>query len=244
MPDREAIAAVQHEIWAHWMRYLFRCCEWDGDAAVIPAGLVDRWQRQIDTAYADLSEHEKDSDRAQADKVLEVFRAKAQEKCAALAEATADATPVVHLRHPCYGTDVYVVYGADALRLARGQGYITVSEALAEARREGVIFGRKSERIRQIAPLAEMMGVDELPDDEGILLWFLGQLKQKVAEARTAAMEEAVHIEPHPKHYDLDPQAHTDHRFLLGFKEGYQLGWADLQRAIRNLRADEEAKGE
>lgn len=68
---RERISDVQHEIWSSWMQYLFSRCSIDKSGnAVIPAALVARWQRQIATKYADLSEKEQDSDREQADKVL------------------------------------------------------------------------------------------------------------------------------------------------------------------------------
>jgi hypothetical protein len=75
---REALAAVSHEIWAHWMKYLFSRCL--GQAAgisgsVIPQKEADRWRRQMETAYADLTEKEKDSDREQADKILKVLGA-------------------------------------------------------------------------------------------------------------------------------------------------------------------------
>ena len=71
---REQLADVQHDIWAHWMRYLFyKCVKNDDGSATIPAPLVERWQRQMNTPYAELSEREKDSDREQADKVLAVL---------------------------------------------------------------------------------------------------------------------------------------------------------------------------
>ena len=66
----EALAAIQHEIWAHWMRYLFSVCTLNEDGSVtIPKESVERWQRQIDTKYENLSEKEKASDRRQANKV-------------------------------------------------------------------------------------------------------------------------------------------------------------------------------
>jgi ribosome modulation factor len=72
---RELIAAVQHEIWAHWMKYLFSKCPLnDQGQRVIPAELVERWQRQIDTPYAELSGMERDSDRRQADKVIRAMQ--------------------------------------------------------------------------------------------------------------------------------------------------------------------------
>ncbi len=71
---RRRIAAVQHEIWAHWMRYLFSKCDFNHDgAAVIPVNLVTRWERQLNTPYAELSESEQESDLHQADKITEVL---------------------------------------------------------------------------------------------------------------------------------------------------------------------------
>lgn len=68
---RERLAAVAHEIWAHWMHYLFSKCEQNPDGSVtIPVGLVLRWCRQIDTPYNELSEQERESDRHQADKIM------------------------------------------------------------------------------------------------------------------------------------------------------------------------------
>lgn len=60
----EAFASKEHEKWGHWMRYLFRQSEAQSDGSVvIPKALVERWQQQARTAYADLSESEKESDR-------------------------------------------------------------------------------------------------------------------------------------------------------------------------------------
>jgi len=81
---RETLAEVQHEIWAHWMRYQLSVCmrggniTLDGDVVagpvvVIPRDKVERWERQLATPYEELSEKEKYSDREQADKILEVL---------------------------------------------------------------------------------------------------------------------------------------------------------------------------
>lgn len=73
---REDLADVQHEIWAHWMRYLFTQCVPDdhpGDLC-IPARLVERWKRQTETPYEKLTEQERKSDREQADKVIAIMR--------------------------------------------------------------------------------------------------------------------------------------------------------------------------
>lgn len=71
---REKIAAVQHEIWSHWMRYLFTVTIATKAGEEIPLSYVARWERQMETVYKDLTEKEKESDRHQADKVLEVIR--------------------------------------------------------------------------------------------------------------------------------------------------------------------------
>ena len=60
----EKLANMQHKIWSQWMDYLFSVCKEYGDGSmVIPKDKVERWKRQIDTPYYELSEPEKDSDR-------------------------------------------------------------------------------------------------------------------------------------------------------------------------------------
>lgn len=67
----EVVADEQHKIWAHWMKYLFSVCsETDDGSMLIPKEKVDRWQRQMWTPYADLTDAEQESDRHQALKVL------------------------------------------------------------------------------------------------------------------------------------------------------------------------------
>lgn len=60
----ESLAALEHEQWAHWTRYMLD--------NLTPEN-VERWRRQIETPYADLSEEEKASDREWAMRVLEVL---------------------------------------------------------------------------------------------------------------------------------------------------------------------------
>lgn len=66
MSLREQLASLEHEQWAHWTR-------WQIDNASPEANA--RWERQIATPYAELSEREKDSDRVWADKVLALVTA-------------------------------------------------------------------------------------------------------------------------------------------------------------------------
>jgi len=68
---RERLAELEHAQWAGWMQYLFEnSIEVSDGNVVIPAALVVRWKRQMNTPYVDLPENEKESDRAEADKVL------------------------------------------------------------------------------------------------------------------------------------------------------------------------------
>jgi hypothetical protein len=72
---REQLAALEHEQWVGWMKYLFeKSSENDEGCVEIPASLVARWKRQMNTSYVDLPENEKESDRAEADKVLRVIQ--------------------------------------------------------------------------------------------------------------------------------------------------------------------------
>ncbi|EXG81178.1 hypothetical protein [Cryptosporangium arvum] len=72
----EELAAVEHERWAHWQRYLHSRGERAADGSlVLPAELVERWERQIATPYAELSEAEKTSDREQVLRYLPVIEA-------------------------------------------------------------------------------------------------------------------------------------------------------------------------
>ena len=73
---REKLAEYSHSAWSQWVAYMFDKCiysvSFGGDKLIIPNDLVLRWQRQMDTPYADLPEHEKEIDRAEADKMLAI----------------------------------------------------------------------------------------------------------------------------------------------------------------------------
>jgi hypothetical protein len=71
----EQLADKEHASWARWMEYLFSRCKghFDG-SATIPADLVERWLRQINTPYAQLSDQEKQSDRDEVEHILPIIR--------------------------------------------------------------------------------------------------------------------------------------------------------------------------
>lgn len=67
----DRLAAIEHERWAHWQRYVHTQCERTPDGALlIPAELVARWSAQIDTPFTQLSEAERESDRDQVRRYL------------------------------------------------------------------------------------------------------------------------------------------------------------------------------
>jgi len=72
---KEKIAELAHDQWSGWMKYLFSKNKKNKDGSfTIPKEFVDRWERQMNTSYEDLSEPEKDSDRKEADKFLKMLR--------------------------------------------------------------------------------------------------------------------------------------------------------------------------
>lgn len=71
----DALANIEHARWAKWQRYLHSKAvkQLDG-SLVIPAELVERWERQIETPYQSLTEDEKESDREQVREYLPVIK--------------------------------------------------------------------------------------------------------------------------------------------------------------------------
>jgi len=59
----EELADIEHRQWAHWTKYMLDNLTDEN---------IERWRRQIDTPYAELTDKEKDSDREWACKVLAV----------------------------------------------------------------------------------------------------------------------------------------------------------------------------
>lgn len=69
----EVLADIQHDIWAHWMRYMFSCGAYEDGNWIMPKDKVERWTRQMNTKYKDLSEKEQESDIDQANKFIHLF---------------------------------------------------------------------------------------------------------------------------------------------------------------------------
>lgn len=70
----EELARYEHERWARWQSYLhYLCIKHEDGTFTIPKEKVDRWNKQINTNYQDLSEEEKESDRVGARQILKIL---------------------------------------------------------------------------------------------------------------------------------------------------------------------------
>jgi hypothetical protein len=71
----EKLAVMIHEQWSGWMKYLFDKGIFKKDGTwEMPKWAVERWKRQMKTEYNDLSEEEKESDRIEAKKFIEILK--------------------------------------------------------------------------------------------------------------------------------------------------------------------------
>ena len=72
---KEKLATIEHERWADWQRHVHCMCIPSAieNGMVIPTHLVQQWERQINTSYADLSEEERQSDRDQVDRYWDLI---------------------------------------------------------------------------------------------------------------------------------------------------------------------------
>jgi hypothetical protein len=70
----ESLAAVEHERWSHWQRYVHsKGIRQPDGSLLLPAELVARWDKQIATQYEELDDQEKESDREQVRKYLQLI---------------------------------------------------------------------------------------------------------------------------------------------------------------------------
>lgn len=71
----EELAALEHQRWAHWQKYVHENGKRQIDGSIVlSADLVRRWERQINTQYADLAAEEKESDREQVRKYFPLLK--------------------------------------------------------------------------------------------------------------------------------------------------------------------------
>ncbi len=71
----EDLADLEHDSWVRWMEHLFSVSEENEDGSMtIPKDKVERWKRQLETDYEDLSNKEKESDRKEVRKFIKVIK--------------------------------------------------------------------------------------------------------------------------------------------------------------------------
>lgn len=77
----ESLAAIEHERWSHWQRYLHSKCVRQPDGSLtLPPDLAARWEKQSATKYAELSEQERESDREQVRSYLPLIASALRER--------------------------------------------------------------------------------------------------------------------------------------------------------------------
>jgi hypothetical protein len=70
----DALAAIEHERWSHWQRYMHdQAVKQPDGSLLIPTDLVKRWEAQSNTRFMALSDEEKESDRKQVRAYLPVI---------------------------------------------------------------------------------------------------------------------------------------------------------------------------
>lgn len=71
----EKLAAVEHNRWSRWQRYMHgKAIRQPDGSLLIPAELVTRWERQAHSSYEQLSDTEKESDREQVREYLPIIK--------------------------------------------------------------------------------------------------------------------------------------------------------------------------
>ena len=77
----DQLAAIEHERWAHWQSYIHaKAFRREDGALVIPAELVEHWEKQIETPYGHLSAKEQESDKEQVERYLPIIESLIESK--------------------------------------------------------------------------------------------------------------------------------------------------------------------
>ncbi len=78
---REKLAELAHDQWSGWIKYMWCKSKLTVPGnLIIPAWAVDRWWRQANIKYEDLSKKEQESDRTEADKFIAIIENMEAEK--------------------------------------------------------------------------------------------------------------------------------------------------------------------
>ena len=66
----DVLAALCHDQWTGWVKYLFSVCETHDGTVYMPKGHESLWKRQMSLGFCDLTPEERDSDRTEARKFI------------------------------------------------------------------------------------------------------------------------------------------------------------------------------
>ncbi len=70
----EKLADIEHKRWSSWQKYLHSKCIKNSDGSLtIPASYVKHLEKLINTPYVNLTEEEKESDRAEVRKYWNII---------------------------------------------------------------------------------------------------------------------------------------------------------------------------
>lgn len=70
----EKLAEYAHSSWSRWMDYLYSKSIPTETGVLIPVFYAERWSKQAITEYKDLTKQEKESDRKEAIKMLDIVK--------------------------------------------------------------------------------------------------------------------------------------------------------------------------
>ena len=69
----EVLAPIAHGQWSGWMKYLFSKGEFKDGLWIMPQWAVERWTKQMNTDYSNLSKEEQESDKVEARKFIKAM---------------------------------------------------------------------------------------------------------------------------------------------------------------------------
>ena len=103
-------AELEHDRWTRWQKYMFSKMQYseykDGEKTmacyILPADLWERWNRQIDTPYSELSEQEKESDRKETRNYLPLIKS-SNNKILSAVERDVEKVKFCRCNRICYG---------------------------------------------------------------------------------------------------------------------------------------------
>lgn len=101
---REQLAAIEHERWADWQKYCHRVLR-DNNPSPEQGDILERWDRQIETPYADLTELEKQSDREQVDRYWHLIQAHTNAEIARTLDRL-ESEKKIYVKHAEYVTEL------------------------------------------------------------------------------------------------------------------------------------------